>query len=81
MSHTSTGDISGLGQMIDDFTWTFTPDHGWTSGKYELTISPWVEDVCGNNFNNVFDLDLEKEERVNSTEAVKLSFVVKAVAQ
>jgi hypothetical protein len=81
ITHSSTGDINGLGEMIDDFTWTFTPDHGWAGGEYEVKISPWVEDVCGNNFNNAFDLDLEKEKRVNSAELVRLSFVVKAVAQ
>jgi hypothetical protein len=81
VSHSFAGDINGLGEMIDDFTWTFTPDHEWASSKYEVTISPLVEDVCGNNFNNVFDLDLEKERRVNSSELVRFSFVVRAVAQ
>lgn len=81
LSHSSVGEISGTVQMVDDFTCTFTPDHDWLSGRYEVKISPWVEDVCGNNFNNAFDLDLEKEKRVNSDTLVKLSFFVKSLAQ
>lgn len=81
LSHSSVGDIHGTVQMIDDYTCTFTPHYEWSSGEYEVRISPWVEDVCGNNFNNAFDLDLEKEKRVNSSELLKLSFVVKSLPQ
>lgn len=81
VTHSSTGDVRGAGRMIDDFTWTFTPDQEWVSGAYEVAISPWVEDVCGNNFNNVFDLDLRKEKRISSETVIKFSFVAKAMDQ
>jgi len=79
--NSSTGSVQGVGRMVDDFTWRFTPGQEWKSGMYEIAISPWVEDVCGNNFNNVFDLDLKKEKRVSSDEVIKISFVVNGMDQ
>jgi hypothetical protein len=81
VTNSSTGEISGQIRMVNDFTWTFTPDQAWTSGQYEVAMSPWVEDVCGNNFNNAFDLDLKKEKRIMSDDPIKLSFVVKTLDQ
>jgi hypothetical protein len=76
--HSSTGEVHGTARMIDDFTWAFTPDQAWVSGQYELRISPWVEDVCGNNFNNAFDVDLEKEKRVSDMTLIRFPFTTKS---
>jgi hypothetical protein len=70
------GVVTGRAQTVDDTVWKFTPDHPWTAGEYVLAISPLLEDVAGNNLNNVFDLDVSKESRVNSIEPVQLSFTI-----
>jgi hypothetical protein len=75
------GIVAGHAETVDDVVWKFTPDHPWTEGEYVLAISPLLEDVAGNNLNNVFDLDVSKERRVNSIEPIKLSFTISAHAR
>jgi hypothetical protein len=75
------GVVTGRAQTVDDTFWKFTPDHPWTEGEYVFAISPLLEDVSGNNLNNVFDLDVSKESRVNSVEPVQLSFTIRAHAR
>jgi hypothetical protein len=76
--HNLSGPVTGHAQTVDDTSWKFTPDHPWVGGNYVITISPLLEDVAGNNLNNVFDLDLSKESRVNSVEPVELPLSIKA---
>jgi hypothetical protein len=70
------GFVSGHVETVDDFIWKFTPEHPWLEGEYVIEISPLLEDVAGNNLNNVFDLDLSKERRVNSVEPVVLPLTI-----
>jgi hypothetical protein len=73
--------VSGRAQTVDDTAWKFTPDHPWVEGNYVITISPLLEDVAGNNLNNVFDLDLSKESRVNSVKPVELPLTIRALSR
>jgi hypothetical protein len=75
------GEISGRAMTVNDTTWKFTPDHAWRKGKYVIQISPLLEDVCGNNVNNPFDLDLSKERRVNSAEPVEIPLTIGSFAR
>lgn len=43
----------------NDKTWIFTPFHNWQSNPYRIQISAKLEDLAGNNFNRLFDTDLE----------------------
>jgi hypothetical protein len=79
--NSGTGVVSGLIQTVNDTTWKFTPEHPWLKGEYVITISPLLEDVAGNNWNNVFDLDLSKEERVNSVRPINIPFTVRDLAR
>jgi hypothetical protein len=71
-----TGVVSGRMQTVNDTAWKFTPQHPWVKDDYVITISPLLEDVAGNNLNNVFDLDLSKERRINSLEPVNIPFTI-----
>lgn len=62
--------IPGAVHMSSDSVWTFHPNQLWTKGKYLVSFLPIIEDVCGNNFINVFDLDLKKQRRINSDKPV-----------
>ena len=75
------GEISGRAMKVNDTTWKFTPDNPWRKGKYVIVISPLLEDVCGNNLNNPFDLDLSKERRVNSVEPVEIALTIESFAR
>lgn len=44
-----------------DKEWVFTPVHNWQSNPYRIQISAKLEDLAGNNFNRLFDTDLEKQ--------------------
>jgi hypothetical protein len=81
INHASSGIISGQVQTVNDTVLRFTPDHPWVIGRYVISISPLVEDVAGNNFNNPFDVDLSKEKRVNSSEPVTLVFSIRPADQ
>ena len=71
-----TGVVSGQIQTVNDIVWKFTPQDPWIKGEYVITVSPLLEDVAGNNLNNVFDLDLSRERRVNSLEPVKIPLTI-----
>jgi hypothetical protein len=75
------GVLKGQAQTVDDTAWKFTPEYPWVKGEYFITISPLLEDVAGNNLNNVFDLDLSKESRVNSVAPVNLPFTIGDLAR
>lgn len=71
------GVVTGDVQTVSDSVWKFAPYHPWVKGAYVIEISPLLEDVAGNNLNNVFDLDLSKERRVNSLEPIVLPFTIR----
>jgi len=45
-----------------DKEWTFTPINNWQSNSYRIQIKSKLEDLAGNNFNRLFDTDLEKQD-------------------
>ena len=45
----------------NDKAWIFTPLRNWQSNLYRIQISAKLEDLAGNNFNRLFDTDLEKQ--------------------
>jgi hypothetical protein len=75
------GNVTGRVQMVGDTSWKFSPDHPWIEGDYAITISPVLEDVAGNNLNNVFDLDLSKQSRIRSLEQVELPLTIRSLAR
>lgn len=62
--------------VVDDDGFSFTPSDAWIEGHYVISILPSLEDVAGNNLNNVFDLDLLKETRINSMEPFDLRVTI-----
>jgi hypothetical protein len=70
------GLLIGNRAMLNDTEWRFTPDQSWERGNYRIIISPLLEDVAGNNLNNVFDLDITKESRRNSVDPIELHFAI-----
>ena len=73
--------VSGRATMTGNGHWRFTPDHPWSEDQYYMEVYPHLEDVAGNNFSNVFDIDLSRESRVNTTEVIRHSFLVRALAK
>lgn len=76
--------VSACGQRVKGKTtfkgsryWYFTPDESWMEGTYYIEVNPFMEDVAGNNFDNVFDIDLTNESRRHTPEMVRQSFQVK----
>ncbi|NJB69976.1 hypothetical protein GGR42_000438 [Saonia flava] len=39
----------------------FYPNTNWKEGKYEIRVDSKLEDLAGNNMNNLFDVDLEEK--------------------
>lgn len=70
--------VAGDFQLKGDTTLRFIPKHNWKEGSYTVEISPLLEDVAGNNFNNAFDLDLTHDTRMNSTDPLTLEILIKA---
>lgn len=54
--------VEGKAILSDtDKEWIFTPLNNWQSNPYRIQISAKLEDLAGNNFNRLFDTDLEKQ--------------------
>lgn len=70
------GKVKGKAILVDSNKWKFTPEQPWPEDQYYIEVYPQLEDVAGNNFNNVFDIDLSKERRRNSSATIKLPFSV-----
>jgi hypothetical protein len=81
ISNASSGMILGKIHSVSDTVLRFTPDHPWQRVEYVISISPLLEDVAGNNFNNSFDVDLSKDKRVYSSEPVKIRFTTSALTE
>ena len=45
-----------------DMEWLFTPTLPWKLAKYRVQINSKLEDLAGNNFNRLFDTNLENQE-------------------
>jgi len=45
-----------------DMEWVFTPTLPWKQAKYRIQINSKLEDLAGNNFNRLFDTNLENKE-------------------
>ncbi len=41
--------------------WLFTPTNNWEAKPYRIQIKSELEDLAGNNFNRLFDTNLEKQ--------------------
>lgn len=44
-----------------DQTWVFTPSDKWQINPYRIQIKAALEDLAGNNFNRLFDTNLDKQ--------------------
>lgn len=55
----------------------FIPKKPWKKGRYEIVINSQLEDLAGNNFNRLFDRDLNKKPLVKPTETKIIKFIVK----
>lgn len=75
------GEVKGNATLTASNLWRFTPDQPWPEDQYHVLVDPRLEDVAGNNFNNVFDIDLSKENRVHSTEPLKYPFSIKTIVK
>ena len=71
------GEVDGR-LAVSDNGYSFTPSEAWIEGNYVISILPSLEDVAGNNLNNVFDLDLSKEKRINSIEPFDIRVTVQS---
>lgn len=75
------GKVRGQATLQAGRYWHFTPEEPWLEGHYLIEVHPQLEDTAGNTFNNTFDIDLSKENRVNSSELIRKPFSIKAVAK
>ncbi|MEQ8241462.1 MAG: Ig-like domain-containing protein [Cyclobacteriaceae bacterium] len=65
--------VKGDWVMESDEVINFTPEKPWKKGSYQLAVNANAEDLAGNNFLRLFDVDLLKTE----VESVKESWSVK----
>lgn len=68
--------VTGRMELKNDNVLTYTPDVPWHAGRYNVIISPLLEDVAGNNFRKAFDVDLEQDSRVAINTDISLPFVI-----
>jgi len=54
----------------------FVPMNSWEKGKYTIVIDSKLDDLAGNNLNRLFDVDLEKSIKTDTSEVKKLTFNV-----
>lgn len=54
----------------------FVPSMAWEKGRYSLIIDSTFEDLAGNNFNRLFDTDLQKNQTSKPTKTKTIEFVV-----
>jgi hypothetical protein len=59
----------------DDRVWRFLPDSPWLAGRYQVRISPALEDLAGNRVRHRFDADLSQGQQAGvDTLGVTLEF-------
>ncbi|MFY0630939.1 MAG: hypothetical protein JXR05_11195 [Flavobacteriaceae bacterium] len=54
----------------------FIPKNTWKKGTYRILINSQLEDLAGNNFNRLFDRDLNRKPTVKPTRTKTISFTV-----
>jgi len=54
----------------------FVPNQLWKKGRYTLSIDSKLEDLAGNNLHRLFDTDLSKGEKTDTSAFKTLSFIV-----
>jgi hypothetical protein len=60
------GPVSGAISVASGETeWRFTPTVPWAAGDYRLTVDTSLEDLAGNKIGRVFDVDLDRFDRVS----------------
>ena len=69
--------IPGKWNMPRDDVLTFWPDNNWERGYYRLEINSDSEDLAGNNFIRLFDVDLTKSKESPELEKVSAKFEIK----
>jgi len=71
--------VAGKGAVEKGETsWTFSPTGAWNKGAYRLVADMRLEDVCGNNIRQPFEIDVFKPiQRKDKVETVKVAFEVK----
>jgi hypothetical protein len=55
--------------------WRFKADSEWVAGEYAIHVDPVIEDLAGNSFARVFDLDLQRPQP-REEDPIVLRFVV-----
>ncbi|MEM7313896.1 MAG: hypothetical protein AAF497_12165 [Planctomycetota bacterium] len=72
--------VAGTAKLGNKETsWSFTPTLEWQADKYTLEIDSTLEDVCGNNFLQPFDVDMTTVPRkpVKSNAKLTIEFTPK----
>jgi len=68
--------IKGSWKMIADRQLTFWPEVKWLPGSYRIEIDSDAEDLAGNNFNRLFDVDLMQQQETSNSEVVSIFFEI-----
>jgi hypothetical protein len=55
----------------------FKPENEWRDGPFTLHVNPLSEDLAGNNFNRLFDRDLQADAALKQAPACKIPFTVR----
>ena len=57
----------------------FTPDTEWKNGAHEIVVNGVIEDVAGNRFGKVFDVDTaDPTQSTSATPSARIAFEVVA---
>jgi hypothetical protein len=60
-----------------ELSWQFTPEAGWTGGRYQLRVDSKLEDVAGNSIARTFDRDLDSaDDDPRPAKSVAVGFVI-----
>ena len=62
----------GIG--TEERTWTFEPAMPWSLGRYELVVSPLLEDLAGNSVGRPFEVLLGNASRKRQATPVRVPF-------
>ena len=73
--------IAGVAGLVaverEETRWLFTPRLPWRAGTYEIEVDAILEDLAGNKFNRLFDVDVfEKVDKQVVPETVRLRFTL-----
>lgn len=54
----------------------FAPKNLWKKGDYKIVIESRLEDLAGNNLNRLFDTDLSKGEKLDTSQTKTITFTI-----